>query len=205
MRETWPCCSWMAKDDMEDTPGDVRFALKLKATCYSRDQQNGHAGTGCAECLPRTAGKNGAKPKPSCSLPSKRRAWRRFKTSILELLPESELFTRKIPSQTAPPFFVAELIRERYFYCSTRRYLISGSRAGYPVRGKEHPHQDHREDHRDPRKRRRALFSGKKEKASGEIGSQARVDIEKFLDRKVFLELHVKVASQMARQRYVPA
>ena len=43
------------------------------------------------------------------------------------------------------------------------------------------------------RETQKGIILGEKGKSIKEIGSRARVDIEKFLDRKVFLELHVKV------------
>jgi GTP-binding protein Era len=96
-------------------------------------------------------------------------------------------------------FFVAELIREQIF-------LHFGAEIPYctEVVIEEFKEREGRKDYiramifteRDSQK---AILIGKKGSALGKIGAQARLEIEKFLQREVYLELRVKVRKNWRR------
>jgi len=98
-------------------------------------------------------------------------------------------------------FFVAELIREQVF-------LHFGAEIPYctEVVIEEFKEREGRKDYiraiifteRDSQK---AILIGKKGSALGKIGLQARVEIEKFLQREVYLELRVKVRKNWRRDK----
>lgn len=112
---------------------------------------------------------------------------------IVSLLPESEPF---YPEDTltdrSTRFFVAEMIREKIF-------LLFEEEIPYHTAVVVTQFQEKNTltkisaDIVVTRETQKGIILGEKGKSIREIGSQARVDIEKFLDRKVFLELHVKV------------
>jgi GTPase len=96
-------------------------------------------------------------------------------------------------------FFVAELIREQIF-------LHFGAEIPYctEVVIEEFKERENRKDYiraiiyteRDSQK---AILIGKKGEALGKIGTKARKEIEKFLQRDIFLELYVKVQKNWRR------
>jgi GTP-binding protein Era len=98
-------------------------------------------------------------------------------------------------------FFVAELIREQVF-------LHFGAEIPYctEVVIEEFKERESRKDYiravifteRDSQK---GILIGKKGSALGKIGLQARVEIEKFLQREVYLELRVKVRKNWRRDK----
>lgn len=117
----------------------------------------------------------------------------KFLKEIIELLPEGEPFFEEDQlTDLSTRFFVAELIREKIFglfedeipYHTTvlvtefkeKQSLIKIS-ADIIVN----------------RESQKAILIGTGGQMIKKIGSEARVDIEKFLDSKVFLELFVKV------------
>lgn len=112
---------------------------------------------------------------------------------IMELLPESELIYPEDQLTDRPErFFVAEIIREKL----TRRL---GDELPYAVtveieRYEELPHISKIYAailvERDSQK---SIVIGKQGEMLKKIGSEARIDIEKFIDQKVYLQLWVKV------------
>ncbi len=96
-------------------------------------------------------------------------------------------------------FFVAELIREQIFYFYKEEIPYSTE-----VQITEFLERDGRKDYisaviyteRDSQK---GILIGHQGKALKEIGTRARKAIEGFLDRPVFLELHVKVSKDWRR------
>ena len=114
-------------------------------------------------------------------------------TTILELLPESPpYFDKEEISDRPVRFFVSEIIREKIFELCKKEipsssqveidtYLDEGSiiriRAVIIVE----------------RDSQRGIIIGKGGEMLKRIGTQARKDLEKFLDKKVFLESFVKV------------
>lgn len=113
--------------------------------------------------------------------------------AILQQLPESEPF---YPEDTltdrSTRFFVAELIREKIFHLFDEEIPYHTAVLVTQFQEKNTLTKISAEII-VTRETQKGIILGEKGKSIREIGSQARADIEKFLDRKVFLELHVKV------------
>ncbi len=112
---------------------------------------------------------------------------------ILEFLPESEAF---YPEDTltdrSTRFFVGEIIREKIFLLFEEEIPYHTAVVVTTFEEKTTLTKISAEII-VTRETQKGIILGEKGKSIKEIGSRARVDIEKFLDRKVFLELHVKV------------
>ncbi|MBO9155133.1 GTPase Era [Chitinophaga sp. GCM10012297] len=113
--------------------------------------------------------------------------------AILQLLPESEPF---YPEDTltdrSTRFFVAEMIREKIFHLFDEEIPYHTAVLVTQFQEKNTLTKISAEII-VTRETQKGIILGEKGKSIREIGSLARTDIEKFLDRKVFLELHVKV------------
>ncbi len=113
---------------------------------------------------------------------------------IIELLPVGPPFYPKdIVSEHPERFFVAEIIREKIF--DQYRQEIPYSTQVNVVEFKE---RDQGKDFIDAeivveRSSQKGILIGKGGKALKKVGKAARRDIEAFLDRPVYLQLHVKV------------
>ena len=118
----------------------------------------------------------------------------RLKELIVSLLPEGPPFyPKEMISEHPVRFFVAEIIREKIF----------------EFYGKEIPYStqvnitvyEEREGKKDlidaeiviERNSQKGILIGKGGRALKRVGTAARKDIEAFIDREVFLQLHVKV------------
>ena len=112
---------------------------------------------------------------------------------IIEFLPESEAF---YPEDTltdrSTRFFVGEIIREKIFLLFEEEIPYHTAVLVTQFEEKTTLTKISAEII-VTRETQKGIILGEKGKSIKEIGSRARVDIEKFLDRKVFLELHVKV------------
>lgn len=112
---------------------------------------------------------------------------------ILTLLPESEPF---YPEDTltdrSTRFFVGELIREKIFHLFEEEIPYHTAVLVTQFQEKNTLTKISAEII-VTRETQKGIILGEKGKSIREIGTLARQDIEKFLDRKVFLELHVKV------------
>lgn len=112
---------------------------------------------------------------------------------IIEFLPESEPF---YPEDTltdrSTRFFVGEIIREKIFLLFEEEIPYHTAVLVTQFEEKNTLTKISAEII-VTRETQKGIILGEKGKSIKEIGSQARIDIEKFLDRKVFLELHVKV------------
>jgi len=118
----------------------------------------------------------------------------KLKTLIINELPEHPpYYPADIISDQSERFFVSEIIREKIF--ERYRQEIPYSTTVEVIEFKE------REGQKDfisaeiyvERDSQKAILIGKKGQALKEIGERARKEIEVFLGRSVFLELHVKV------------
>ncbi|MGX5817519.1 GTPase Era [Chitinophaga lutea] len=113
--------------------------------------------------------------------------------TILQWLPEGEPF---YPEDTltdrSTRFFVAEIIREKIFHLFEEEIPYHTAVVVTQFQEK-HTLTKISAEIIVTRETQKGIILGEKGKSIREIGSQARADIEKFLDRKVFLELHVKV------------
>lgn len=126
------------------------------------------------------------------------------KKILVRLLPFGEKFYPE-DSLTEQPekFFVSEIIREKIF-------LHYGKEIPYSTDVFIEEFKE-REDSKDfirasiivERPSQKAILIGKKGEALKRIGEESRKDIERFLDRKVFLELWVKVKEDWRKNKTV--
>jgi GTP-binding protein Era len=114
-------------------------------------------------------------------------------TAVLSLLPEGQPFFEGDDLTDLPTkFFVGELIREKIFF-------LYGDEIPYQATVLVQEFKEKstltkiRADIIVQRETQKGIILGEGGKMIKELGSRARVDIEKFIDRKVFLELFVKV------------
>ncbi|TDI76872.1 MAG: GTPase Era [Bacteroidetes bacterium] len=104
-----------------------------------------------------------------------------------------QMYPEEMISEHPERFFVAEMIREKIFIMLRQEvpYATQVDIIGF----------EEREGEKDliyadiivERQSQKGILIGKKGATLKKIGSAARVDIEEFLDRPVFLKLHVKV------------
>jgi GTPase len=113
--------------------------------------------------------------------------------AVLGLLPEGQPFFEGDDLTDLPTkFFVGELIREKIFF-------LYGDEIPYQATVLVQEFKEKstltkiRADIIVQRETQKGIILGEGGKMIKELGSRARVDIEKFIDRKVFLELFVKV------------
>jgi len=113
--------------------------------------------------------------------------------TVLKLLPEGEPFFEGDDLTDLPTkFFVGELIREKIF-------LLYGDEIPYQATVVVQEFKEKttltkiRADIIVQRESQKGIILGEAGKMIRQLGSEARADIEKFIDRKVFLELFVKV------------
>lgn len=122
---------------------------------------------------------------------------------IIDLLPAGPPFYPKdVISEHPERFFVAEIIREKIF--NQYRQEIPYSTQVNIVEFKE---RDNGKDFIDAeivveRSSQKGILIGKGGKALKKVGKTARQDIEEFLERPVYLQLHVKVREDW-RDRHV--
>ena len=113
--------------------------------------------------------------------------------TILENLPESPpYFPKDELTDRSLRFFVSEIIREKIFlhYKKEIPYSVDVAVDTY----KEEPDIDRiRAIIFVSRESQKAIILGHQGKAIKRVGTEARKDIEEFVGKKVFLELHVKV------------
>ena len=113
--------------------------------------------------------------------------------TILDKLPESPPFFDKDSLTDLPlRFFVAEIIREKIF--ENYRQEIPYSTQVIVEEFKEYPNITKiRATIYVEKESQKPIIIGNKGQAIKKVGIEARKDIEKFLDHKVYLELYVKV------------
>ena len=120
---------------------------------------------------------------------------------IVERLPEGPPFYPKdIVSEQPERFFVAEIVREKAFelYRDEIPYSLHVDIVQF----------EEREDEKDfvsaeiivERDAQKGILIGKGGRALKKLGTLARRDIEEFLGREIFLDLHVKVRSDWRNQ-----
>lgn len=112
---------------------------------------------------------------------------------IIELLPEGEPFYDKDAlTDRSERFFVSEIIREKIFL--NYKQEIPYSCEVEIEEFKEEPTINRiRAVIIVARDTQKGIIIGHKGESLKKVGTQARIDMEKFLDKKVFLELYVKV------------
>ncbi|MGD2035378.1 MAG: GTPase Era [Bacteroidales bacterium] len=112
---------------------------------------------------------------------------------ILSLLPEGPEYYPKDELTDRPErFFISEIIREKIFL-HYRKEIPYSVEVGVESFQEETDITRIRAIIFVLRPSQKGILIGQKGKALKKVGTEARKDIEKFLDKKVFLELHVKV------------
>ncbi|HVM89147.1 MAG TPA: GTPase Era [Puia sp.] len=113
--------------------------------------------------------------------------------TILDFIPEGEpFFEGDEVSDLSTKFFVAEIIREKIFQLYAEEIPYHTTVMVQEFKEKETLTKI-RADIIVQRETQKGIILGEKGKMIKQLGSLARMEIEKFLDRKVFLELFVKV------------
>jgi GTP-binding protein Era len=116
---------------------------------------------------------------------------------IKEFLPEnSQFYPDDIVSNETERFFVSEIIREKIFELYKDEIPYSTEVLIAEFTEKENRKDLIRAEIVVERESQKGIIIGKKGAAIKRLGETARFDIEKFLDRPVFLELRVKVRTK---------
>lgn len=116
--------------------------------------------------------------------------------TLLKYIPESPPFFDKDQLSDMPErFFIAEMIREKIFLFTHEEIPYASEVSVLKI---DHlPHIIHIEaEIFVAKKRHKPIIIGHKGKMLQKIGTEARKDIEKFLNHKVFLNLFVKVSEE---------
>jgi GTPase len=114
--------------------------------------------------------------------------------TIIRYLPEHDAFYPKdIVSEYPERFFVAEFIREKLFEKFREEIPYSTAVEIREFKERETGKTLINADIFVERESQKGIVIGKRGEALKEIGTEARREIEKFLQHEVFLELHVKV------------
>lgn len=119
---------------------------------------------------------------------------------IIQTLPEGQpFFPKEMISSEPERFFVAELIREQLFILYVKE--IPYSTTVHVENFKERPN---RKDYIEAiitveRNSQKGIIIGKGGKALKKVGECARMEIEKFLGRPIFLKLEVRVREKWRR------
>lgn len=113
---------------------------------------------------------------------------------IMELIPEAPpYFDKDALTDKSERFFVSEIIREKIllYYQKEIPYSVEVEIEEF----KEKPHRvDIRAIIHVARDSQKGIIIGHQGKALKKLGTEARKEIETFLDRKVFLQIYVKVS-----------
>jgi GTP-binding protein Era len=114
--------------------------------------------------------------------------------SLIQYLPEHEPFyPPDIVSESPERFFVAEFIREQLFEKFSEEIPYSTAVEIREFKEREKGKTLISADIIVERDSQKGIIIGKKGEALKNVGTSARIQIEEFLQRPVFLELHVKV------------
>lgn len=115
-------------------------------------------------------------------------------SKTLENLPEGDyLFPEDQISDQGERLFVSEMIREKIFECTGQEVPYASAIVIENFKPRENGLIDIGATIMVERDSQKAIMIGSKGDMLKQIGSAARVDIEKFLSAKVFLQLWVKV------------
>ena len=121
--------------------------------------------------------------------------------ALLQRLPEHPPFFDKDELTDKPErFFAAELIREKIFVNYKQEVPYSTEVVVTEFKEEETLIRIRCEIYVE-RQSQKGIIIGKKGEALKKIGIQARADLEKFFDKQVYLEQHVKVAPDWRRQQ----
>lgn len=113
---------------------------------------------------------------------------------IIELLPEApKLFPDDILSEETERFFVSEIIREKIFELFEDEVPYSTEVIITDFKERENRKDFISAEIIVERESQKPIIIGKEGNSIKKLGQQARKSIEEFLQREVYLELHVKV------------
>ncbi|MFI5252260.1 MAG: GTPase Era [Bacteroidota bacterium] len=127
---------------------------------------------------------------------------RELTEGLSRLLPHHPPFyPADIMSELPEKFFVAEIIREKIFEKFREEIPYSTTVDIIEFKEKKGRKDVIRAEIYLERDSQKGILIGKKGQALKEIGELARKDIESFLERPVFLELHVKVRSNWREKK----
>lgn len=116
--------------------------------------------------------------------------------AVRERLPVGPpLYPKEMISEHPERFFVAEMIREKIFLILRQEVPYSTQVDIIRFEEKQGKKDVIHADIIVERQSQKGIVIGKKGSTLKKIGTSARVDIEEFLDRPVFLKIHVKVRS----------
>ena len=116
-----------------------------------------------------------------------------LKEMILEHLPEGPAYYDKDTLSDRPErFFITEIIREKIFMHFKEEIPYSTEVYVLQYEEKENIDVIHAEIHVE-RKSQKGILIGKGGSMLKKIGGEARKDIEQFLQKRVYLDLHVRV------------
>lgn len=115
---------------------------------------------------------------------------------VRDLPKHPPLYPLDIVSEQQERFFVAEIIREKVFLKFREEVPYASTVEVVEFKDREEGKAFISANIIVERESQKGILIGKKGNALKALGQSARKDIERFLDRPVFLELHVKVRKQ---------
>ena len=118
-------------------------------------------------------------------------------STLVGMLPEHPpMYPTDIVSEHSERFFVSEIIRERIFFATKEEIPYSTTVDIVEFKEREVGKTFISADIYVERDSQKGILIGKKGEMLKEIGAKARKEIERFLQKPVFLELHVKVQKE---------
>jgi len=121
--------------------------------------------------------------------------------TILSLLPEHPAYFPKDDlTNRSERFFAAEIIREKIFYNYSQEIPYS-TEVGIEDFKDEEKMLRIRATLFVERDSQKGILIGKAGSSLKKVGTEARMDMERFFGKKVFLETHVKVATDWRKQK----
>jgi GTP-binding protein Era len=121
--------------------------------------------------------------------------------TLLELLPDHPAYFPKDDlTNRSERFFAAEIIREKIFYNYNQEIPYS-TEVGIEDFKDEEKILRIRATLFVERDSQKGILIGKAGSSLKKVGTEARTDMERFFGKKVFLETHVKVASDWRKQK----
>lgn len=121
--------------------------------------------------------------------------------TILSLLPEHPAYFPKDDlTNRSERFFAAEIIREKIFYNYSQEIPYS-TEVGIEDFKDEEKMLRIRATLFVERDSQKGILIGKAGSSLKKVGTEARIDMERFFGKKVFLETHVKVATDWRKQK----
>jgi GTP-binding protein Era len=125
-----------------------------------------------------------------------------LKKMIVDALPEGPPYFDKDSISDRPErFFVAELVREKIFLFLRDEVPYSTQVTILDFEEKDGVDVIHAEIHVE-RDSQKAILIGKKGVMIQKIGAAARKDIEAFLDKRIYLDLHVRVTENWKDSKF---